>query len=242
MGVRVRLGCLAVGLVLGLTAATQFVAARYQYQPALGWGLLIGETAKLYPPWDILIWAKKWAQSEVHGPVIRAGAAMIMFGLAAGAMAIRLFDGDGELGRAGEQADLPLHAKGRRRGWGDPRALIRAGLASGQGVVLGRLSLPGWIDKVIAPRLLTSADMRPALVTGGTRSGKGRGIVVPTLLNWDWSVLAFDPKGELWTLTAGHRAMLGPALFFNPLAELLPDAFDDDPALSVGDPGLSFYI
>jgi type IV secretion system protein VirD4 len=217
MGVRVRLGCLAVGLVLGLTAATQFVAARYQYQPALGWGLLIGETAKLYPPWDILIWAKKWAQSDVHGPVIRTGAAMIMFGLAAGAIAIRLFDGDGGLGRAGEHADLPLQAKSRRRGWGDPKALVRAGLASGQGVVLGRLSTPGWMDQVIAPRLLTSADMRPALVTGGTRSGKGRGIVVPTLLNWDWSVLAFDPKGELWTLTAGHRATLGPALFFNPL-------------------------
>jgi type IV secretion system protein VirD4 len=40
--------------------------------------------------------------------------------------------------------------------------------------------------------------------------------VIPTLLNWNGSVLAYDVKNELWDVTAGFRATLGPCLFFNP--------------------------
>jgi len=38
-----------------------------------------------------------------------------------------------------------------------------------------------------------------------TRSGKGVGLVVPTLLTWPHSVVVNDMKGELWALTAGWR-------------------------------------
>lgn len=38
-----------------------------------------------------------------------------------------------------------------------------------------------------------------------TRSGKGVGLVIPTLLSWGESVLVIDIKGELWSLTAGWR-------------------------------------
>jgi type IV secretion system protein VirD4 len=38
-----------------------------------------------------------------------------------------------------------------------------------------------------------------------TRSGKGVGLVVPTLLSWSESVFVTDLKGELWALTAGWR-------------------------------------
>jgi hypothetical protein len=43
MGVRTRIACLGVGALIGLSAATQIVAWRYQYQPALGKGIAIGE-------------------------------------------------------------------------------------------------------------------------------------------------------------------------------------------------------
>lgn len=65
-------------------------------------------------------------------------------------------------------------------------------------------------------RLLATVDLRPTLVTGGTRSGKGRGHVVPTLLSWTGSVLAHDPKGELFALSAGWRATFSHALSINP--------------------------
>ena len=43
------------------------------------------------------------------------------------------------------------------------------------------------------------------LVFAPTRSGKGVGIVIPTLLNWDQSVLVNDIKGENWELSSGFR-------------------------------------
>ncbi len=49
-----------------------------------------------------------------------------------------------------------------------------------------------------------------------TRSGKGVGLVVPTLLAWPDSAIVHDIKGENWTLTAGWRARLGRVLLFDP--------------------------
>lgn len=43
------------------------------------------------------------------------------------------------------------------------------------------------------------------MVFAPTRSGKGVGIVIPTLLSWDQSVLVHDIKGENWALTSGFR-------------------------------------
>ncbi len=79
------------------------------------------------------------------------------------------------------------------------------------------------------------ADCGPGhvLVFAPTRSGKGVGIVVPTLLTWPHSVLIHDLKGENWALTAGARRRMGQACLrfeptspeqgltrFNPLAEV----------------------
>ncbi len=38
-----------------------------------------------------------------------------------------------------------------------------------------------------------------------TRSGKGVGLVIPTLLSWKHSCVITDLKGELWAMTAGWR-------------------------------------
>ena len=44
------------------------------------------------------------------------------------------------------------------------------------------------------------------LAVAPTRSGKGVGLVVPTLLTWTGSAVIHDIKGENWQLTAGWRA------------------------------------
>ncbi|MEZ5704768.1 MAG: IncP-type conjugal transfer protein TraG [Burkholderiaceae bacterium] len=49
-----------------------------------------------------------------------------------------------------------------------------------------------------------------------TRSGKGVGLVVPTLLSWPGSAVIHDIKGENWQLTAGWRARFSHCLLFNP--------------------------
>src|SRR5690606_20010793 len=49
-----------------------------------------------------------------------------------------------------------------------------------------------------------------------TRSGKGVGLVVPSLLTWPGSAVVHDIKGENWGLTAGWRARFSHCLLFNP--------------------------
>jgi type IV secretion system protein VirD4 len=49
-----------------------------------------------------------------------------------------------------------------------------------------------------------------------TRSGKGVGLVIPTLLSWTGSAVIHDIKGENWQLTAGWRGRFSHTLLFNP--------------------------
>ena len=49
-----------------------------------------------------------------------------------------------------------------------------------------------------------------------TRSGKGVGLVIPTLLTWPGSAIVHDIKGENWQLTAGWRARFARVLLFDP--------------------------
>lgn len=197
----------AAGLVFGLQAATQFVAWSFQYAPPLGPGLRAGTETTLYPPWSILVWR---ARFEAQGRRVFAGAtSLILLGFAGGLGGATLLGEDSS-------------RRQRTRGWGGLSDARRAGLLARNGCVIGELS----------GRLLITADLRPTLVTGGTRSGKGRGHMVPTLLAWTESALVHDPKGELWRVTAGWRSGFSHALRFdprspqsarwNPLAEIRP--------------------
>jgi type IV secretion system protein VirD4 len=82
----------------------------------------------------------------------------------------------------------------------------RAGLLGPDGVVLGRLGRA----------YLRHDGPEHVLCFAPTRSGKGVGLVVPSLLTWPGSVIVHDIKGENWTLTAGFRARYGRVLLFDP--------------------------
>lgn len=183
-----RVASLLAATLVALQAATQTFAWLYRYHAALGSALRLGETG-VYWPWMILVWRQRFGDAEADAFALPLSAFLIA--MAAGAGAMLLFEG----GRAR-----------RTRGWGDLAEAERAGLRQDAGCVLGRLQ----------GRLLSTTDLRPTLVTGGTRAGKGRGHVVPTLLSWTDSVLVHDPKGELWRVTAGWRAEHSHALYFNP--------------------------
>lgn len=70
------------------------------------------------------------------------------------------------------------------------------------------------------------------LVFAPTRSGKGVGLIIPTLLTWKESVIIYDIKGENFNLTSGYRkSALGNkvlkfepgsvnSIHFNPLDEI----------------------
>jgi type IV secretion system protein VirD4 len=59
-----------------------------------------------------------------------------------------------------------------------------------------------------------------AILAAPTRSGKGVGIVVPNLLDYEESVVVLDIKQENFDLTSGWRARQGQEVYlFNPFAE-----------------------
>lgn len=202
----VRLACLGLGLLLGLQAATQLFAWTYHWAAALGPAMRVHPDLALYPPWAILAWRGEFGD-EARTAVSRS-APLILLGAASGLGLGSLVSGD--------------RTARRIRGWGGWAEARRAGLLSPAGAVLG----------VFRGRLLATADLRPSLVTGGTRSGKGRGHVTPTLLSWTPSVLVHDPKRELWRITAGWRSRFSHTFYFaprdpasarwNPLAEIQP--------------------
>lgn len=52
-------------------------------------------------------------------------------------------------------------------------------------------------------------DDRHVVLCAGSRAGKGRSCLIPTLLGYAGSVIALDPKGELANVTARRRQALG---------------------------------
>ena len=90
--------------------------------------------------------------------------------------------------------------------WAETREVREAGLFGHDGVLLGR-----WRDEY-----LRHDGPEHVLCFAPTRSGKGVGLVVPTLLTWPGSAIVHDIKGENWTLTAGWRARFGRVLIFDP--------------------------
>lgn len=97
--------------------------------------------------------------------------------------------------------------------WGTRRDAAKAGLLEqpDDGIIVGKLG---------NDYLTASLQQYPhVMLAAPTGSGKGVGVVIPNLLNWNHSVIVLDIKLENWTLTAGFRKQHGHEVYlFNPLS------------------------
>lgn len=74
-------------------------------------------------------------------------------------------------------------------------------------------------------RLIGVDDNRHIVTIAGSRAGKSATSLMSNLLTWTGSVLAIDPKGELATNTAEHRAKMGQdVIILDPFNEVEGDA------------------
>jgi type IV secretion system protein VirD4 len=105
--------------------------------------------------------------------------------------------------RAKEAQHVTTYGSAR---WADKREVRRAGLLGLDGVVLGRFG----------EQYLRHNGPEHVLCFAPTRSGKGVGLVIPTLLTWPYSTIVHDIKGENFHLTSGFRAKFGSVLLFDP--------------------------
>lgn len=184
-------------VVSGLWFATQWAAFQLGFQPQLGtpWFFLFGYPA--YRPWSLFVW---WFEYDAYAPGLfaKAGAIAAASGIV-GAIAAII----GSLWRA-RQAKLATTYGSSR--WATERDIEAAGLFRAAGVFLGQYR----------NEYLRHDGPEHVMAFAPTRSGKGVGLVVPTLLSWTDSVVVHDIKGENWYLTAGWRAKFSHAILFNP--------------------------
>jgi len=199
-GSRVLWGQVALVLAIVSTAiwcATEWTAWRLGFQAQLGapWFEVAGWPF-YYPP--IFFWW--WYCYDAYAPsIFIEGAGIAVSGaLVSIVVAIGL-----SVWRAREAKNVATYGSAR---WAEPEEIRAAGLLGPDGVLLGRLD----------GDYLRHDGPEHVLCFAPTRSGKGVGLVVPTLLTWPGSVIVHDIKGENWTLTAGFRAQHGRVLLFDP--------------------------
>jgi type IV secretion system protein VirD4 len=151
----------------------------------------------LYPPPAFFWW---WFSFDAYAPRIFIEGAVIATsgGFSAIAVAIAM-----SVRRAREAKNIVTYGSAR---WATEREIRAAGLFKPDGVVLGRFRRD----------YLRHDGPEHVLCFAPTRSGKGVGLVVPTLLSWPGSAIVHDIKGENWTLTAGWRRRFGRVLLFDP--------------------------
>ncbi len=174
-------------LLISMQIATQYVAYQFHYHESLGNSL-----AHAYWPWQVLFWNQKYHTyypdcfNTAFGLMVMCGSAFLMVIVFA------------EKQLQGENVSEYLHGSAR---WANQEDLKNAGLIGhDEGVYVGAIE-----DETGEIHYLRHNGPEHILTYAPTRSGKGVGLVIPTLLSWQHSCVITDLKGELWALTAGWR-------------------------------------
>ena len=184
-------------IILTTWYATQWVAFQFDYDAYLGTGFAELGNHKVYAPWNLFKW---WYQFDAYAPHIFSRGGQIAAG---GGLLGILFAVIGSVLRG--RSTKALNTFGSSR-WADDKQLSKAGLLGEKGVFLGRTKRD----------YIRHDGPEHIMAIAPTRSGKGVGLVIPTLLSWTDSAVIHDIKGENWQLTSGWRSTFSHCLLFDP--------------------------
>lgn len=220
-----------------MALATQRIAAFFNYHPALGQPL--GEVfgRSIYAPWQFLRWQSELAQYDAYGLISEVITQSQLLFLAPQFLVIGIW----MCFLKNLKADDALHGSAT---WANEEDIETMGLLRGQGVYVGGWVKPASGAAAIAPWhpkekqiYLRHNGPEHILVFAPTRSGKGVGLIIPTLLAWPGSAIILDIKGENWSLSSGYRQSTGQKTIrfdpsdnsgasasFNPLEEIRLDS------------------
>lgn len=188
----------AAGVIALSSWSTQHIATTLGHHPMLG-----HRYAGLYEPFGWLAWqAEPWAKAVrsvfVLPNSVAGGAAALFAAFAVVTTARR---------RRKPKPFENVHGSAR---WASLSDIREMGLLDNDtGLYVGAYEDPK------TGRVHYLRDTSGAHIAGiaPTRSGKGLGLVLPNLLSWLDSLYVYDPKGELWKLTAGWRKSIGQNVF-----------------------------
>lgn len=85
----------------------------------------------------------------------------------------------------------------------------------------------GWAESSLAtdPKLIVDATEGHCLTIAPTGAGKGRNVIIPTLLNYAGTAIVIDTKGENARVTAKHRMAMGQQVIIVDVFSALSDFF-----------------
>lgn len=223
-----------------MALATQRIAAFFNYSTALGepWGMAGG--ILWYAPWSVFTWQEQFVSADPYDfmeqAITQSQALFLVPQFAVVAFWLAFMNK--------VKGNANLHGSAR---WATEAEIRLMGYFDGKGVYIG-----GYARKLAGTALLWAKLLgRPVeqllylrhngpeylLVFAPTRSGKGVGLILLTLLAWEGSSIVLDIKGENWALTAGFRKSMGHRVLrfdpsdasgasaaFNPLEELRLDS------------------
>jgi type IV secretion system protein VirD4 len=163
--------------------------------PWLPWFDFLG--TPIYLPWKLFEW---WFFFDAYAPRVfdTGGAIAGGSGLLAVVVAVCM-----SIWRSRQSRLVTTYGSAR---WASTEDIRKAGLTQPIGVFLGQHD----------GKYLRHEGPEHILTFAPTRSGKGVGLVVPTLLSWPASAVVHDIKGENWQITAGWRSRYSHCLLFNP--------------------------
>ena len=177
---------LGIFFIIYLQAVTLFTAKSYNLNG-------------FYPFYYSIIWAVKayHTDMDVFNNLMKGYAAFLII-LLIGLLVIARYRYSA---KNKQKLNDSLHGSARWAGFDD---IKKMGLLSSEGVVVGAFENKRIFGKNKKHYLIHNGAEH-ILTYAPTRSGKGVGLIVPTLTTWKHSVIATDIKGELWSMTAGYR-------------------------------------
>jgi len=219
-------GHVIVGLlftILGTWAATQYVAWGLGYQPQLGRPMFIVHGYPVYQPLGWMLWAYHY---EPYAPQVFSMASTItyisFFVMFAFMVVLAIL-------RSKRRSETGSYGTAR---WANRKELEGVGLLGDRGVILAQTNdavfrsvvkndpkgdiTVQWLMQKHGRELLRHHGPEHVFCFAPTRSGKGVGLVIPTLLSWTGSCVVYDIKKENWAATAGWRRSFSHCLRFEP--------------------------
>ena len=213
---RLLLNLFMFGVIMLLVSAgtTQYLAHQFGYHAGLPGHL----TGKFYLPWSWVSWA--WSYWNTYTKTMET-AIFIFSGGTIAALSIYAF-GLMAMRRQSKGIDS-LHGSAH---WASRDEIVESGLlplkpgGDQEGVYVGAWANP----KTEKTEYLRHNGPEHVLAFAPTRSGKGVGLVLPTLLSWPHSAIVYDIKGENYAISSGWRKEYAG----NIILKFDPTAIDDD--------------
>lgn len=181
-------------IVNGIT--TQYVASRFAYNPTY-----LGSPNKFgfYPIFSWIKWQKQYGNLNkllfysIDVTVIVFSGLFLIFMIALILLIKR------------KKAAPVEGLHGTAKFCDNEQEIKETGLLIPDPTVSNAVVVGGWTDKKGKLQYLKHQGAEHIMAIAPTRSGKGVGLIVPTLLSWTQSAVINDIKGELFAMTSGWR-------------------------------------